>query len=248
MALLLAYIVVPIAVVTFQGFWDPFRGKPTLEWILGLFEKGYIAPLGASVCRVILNSLLLAALSSAIACPLAAVASFLRLQSRKVLDLLSVFPLIVSPLSIGLGYFILEAYFFEMPTLLKLSMLHALLALPLFYRAILGRWSLIPREVVEAAMVDGASRLKAFVSIELPLLSRAFILGISLSMASSLGELALILMLGSDFPTLSLAIYRLFSSHRIEEAKALGSILVVFTLLLFWLAERFASAEGEQHT
>ncbi|MFX8887246.1 hypothetical protein ABTM83_19375, partial [Acinetobacter baumannii] len=80
------------------------------------------------------------------------------------MDLLGLFPLMVSPVAVGLGY--LLAYPNLRGSLLLLLAAYALLAYPLLARALLPALRSLSPSLLEAARVLGATPLRAFLRVE----------------------------------------------------------------------------------
>jgi molybdate transport system permease protein len=102
-------------------------------------------------------------------------------------------------------------------------------ALPLVVR--FGRTALeaVDTTLVHAARTLGASPMRAFFTIRLPLAGRGIVAALMLAFARSLGDFGVTLMVAGDIPgetqTASLAIYDAIQAHQEEEA--LGMVLVL---------------------
>jgi len=93
---------------------------------------------------------------------------------------------------------------------------------------------------IEAATSLGAGRLKTFIKIELPQIKTGIVTAAIFSFAISMGEMnASIMLAPSNFVTIPLAIYQLIGSYNFYGACALGSILLLISLLSFKLIDNF---------
>ncbi|RKX78596.1 MAG: iron ABC transporter permease, partial [Spirochaetes bacterium] len=163
----------------------------------------------------------------------------------KLIDTMLFIPMGVSTVMLGLGYLILTN---SIPggkalRLAALAASHTIIALPFAYRIISGRLKLISRRIPQAARVSGASPLKSFFTVELPLARGALVTAAVFSLAISAGELnATIILAPPDFTTITLAIYRLIGSYDLFGACALGTVLIVISIISFLTLDKY----GEQ--
>jgi len=163
----------------------------------------------------------------------------------KIIEFMLFIPMGVSTVMLGLGYLILTN---SIPggkalRLAALAASHTIIALPFAYRIISGRLKLISRRIPQAARVSGASPLKSFFTVELPLARGALVTAAVFSLAISAGELnATIILAPPDFTTITLAIYRLIGSYDLFGACALGTVLIVISIISFLTLDKY----GEQ--
>jgi len=111
-------------------------------------------------------------------------------------------------------------------------------ALPIVIKS--GRAALegVDPTLVYAARTLGASRVRAFFSVELPLAARGIVAALMLAFARSLGDFGVTLMLAGDIPgetqTASLAIYDAIQGHRNADALSLAVILSAVAISLLY--------------
>lgn len=102
-------------------------------------------------------------------------------------------------------------------------------ALPLVVMASRAALEGVDQTLVRAARTLGASPLRAFLTVELPLAAPGVVAGLMLGFARALGDFGVTLMVAGDIPgetqTASLAIYDAIQANR--EGDALGMILVL---------------------
>lgn len=105
-------------------------------------------------------------------------------------------------------------------------------ALPLVVMASRAAFESVDKTLVAAARTLGAGRVRAFLTIEIPLAAPGIVAGLMLGFARSLGDFGVTLMVAGDIPgetqTASLAIYDAIAANR--EGDALGMILVLTAL------------------
>ena len=185
------------------------------------------------------NSLRFAFLAFLLALPLG-VAYGVAARGSPGLDLLGLLPLMVSPVAVGLGY--LLAYPGLRGSLLLLLGAYALLAYPLLARALLPALRSLPPSLLEAARVLGATPLRAFFRVELPLLLPALASGSALALSALLGEFGASLVLWRpEWTTLTLAIYERLGrpgEGPYREALALSALLAFLSAAFFYLLDR----------
>jgi thiamine transport system permease protein len=209
----------------------------------------FIPPLDA-----IRNSLTFAAATVVLAFGLGLLAAYSVLRSRgaaSLLDPLYLLPLATSAVTLGFGYILVMG---RPPLDLRTSPLlipiaHALVALPLVTRSVLPLLRDIKPNLREAAAALGASPLRAWREVDLPIVARALIVGAVFAFTISMGEFgATTLIARPESTTIPLAIYRLLGQPGLinyGQAMALSSILMTVSALAILLMERFRSGESE---
>jgi molybdate transport system permease protein len=96
----------------------------------------------------------------------------------------------------------------------------------------------VPRELQEAARNSGASELRTFLRVTLPLAKNGIAAGVMLSFAHTLGEFGVVLMLGGSIPgrtkVLSITLYDEVQNMDYAAAHAYSAVLlgVAFVLIL----------------
>ncbi|HLU10959.1 MAG TPA: hypothetical protein VK003_14910, partial [Oceanobacillus sp.] len=113
-------------------------------------------------------------------------------------------------------------------------------------RSILPSLRGIPPNVQGAARVLGASPLRVWRWIDLPLISRGFVVGATFAFTVSMGEFgASALIYRPDMPTIPIVIFRLLGqpgAANYGQALAMSTILMAVCALSFLLIERFRTA------
>jgi len=116
-------------------------------------------------------------------------------------------------------------------------------ALPFCIWTMKGYYDTIPVSLEEAALIDGASRLGAFVRVTLPLSAPALVITALFSFMTGWSEfmVARVLLPSSELATLPLGLESLASTYQTEWATyAAGSVLVCIpVVVLFLLLSRF---------
>ncbi|AWR85624.1 ABC transporter permease [Meiothermus taiwanensis] len=155
-------------------------------------------------------------------------------RGARWLDGLGLLPLMVSPVALGLGY--LLVYPGLRGSIGLLIGAYILLSYPLLTRALLPALQGLPRGVLEAARVLGASPWRRFIRVEWPLVRSSTVAGLALALAAILGEFGATLTLQRpEWATLSLAIYERLGrpgATPFYEAVVLAVVLMVLCSVL----------------
>jgi molybdate transport system permease protein len=97
--------------------------------------------------------------------------------------------------------------------------------------------------LVGAARTLGASPLRAFFTIELPLARGGVASGLTLGFARALGDFGLTLMIAGNLPGLTqtgaLAIYDALEAGREAEAGGMAAVMAALAIALIWVVNRF---------
>ena len=112
-----------------------------------------------------------------------------------------------------------------------IPMAHTLVALPFVVRGLFPAVSSIPPSYQQSAAVLGASPLKVFLLIDLPIIRRALLSSLVFSFTISLGEFGATSFLSRpEFPTIPVAIFRFLSQPgglNYGQAMAMATILML---------------------
>lgn len=205
-------------------------------------------------------SLLLAALTAAVLLPVGVVlARWLALtawRGKPLAEAALMLPLLLPPTVIGfyvlialgqgspvgawLGSQLNLRLVFSFEGLLLASVL---VNLPFMVQPIQRAFASLPHSLREAAWVSGLSHWQTFWKVELPLAWPGLVAGVALTVAHTLGEFGVVLMVGGSIPgetkTLSIAIYDRVQAFDMGAAHLMAFALVLFSLLA--LALVFAS-------
>ena len=252
----LAVFVVPIASMVLTSL--TAGGEVTLDHYLFLVERQrtgasyQVRPLPA-----VRNSLVFGGGTLLVAVPMGVVLAVLttrRFRGRAVVDALTMAPLAVSGIVVGLG--LLRGLVFGVEVLgtrvrvtgaVAIVAAHAVGAYPFVTRSVAPLlWNLDSR-LVESARSLGATRARALVGIELPLVAAGVVAGAAFAFAISIGEFdsTVVLAEGSASYTMPVALER-YLGRRLGPATAMGCVLLVVTGLSFVVIERFGDRYGGQ--
>jgi thiamine transport system permease protein len=167
-------------------------------------------------------------------------------RSRSLLGVLTMVPLGVSTVTLALGYLVIGSELGIDVSLAGIVLIHALISFPFSVRSIHGALSKLDPSLIEASLGMGASRLRTFIGIDLPLIKGGIAAAAVFSFALSLGELAAAYMLyGGDYVTIPIYIYRYIGGYRFGSAAAMGTVLMAVSAAAFLLIERAGSVFRE---
>lgn len=238
-----AYVVVGIAVlpqcyVTYTSFKNT-EGK---VFVSGYSLKSYLTAFG-KLGKSIQNTIVIPIMALVIIVLLAVLIAYLVVRRRNSLtnavDILSMIPYIVPGTVLGIA---LMLGFNKKPLLLSGTMMIMVVALvirrlPYTIRSSVASLQQIPMSIEEAAISLGASKMKAFFKVTVPMMTAGIVAGAILSWVTMISELstAIILYTGRT-KTLTVAIYTEVIRGNYGTAAALSTILTsltVLSLLLF---------------
>ncbi len=194
--------------------------------------------------RVSLTYAAVAVVVSLVVGGLAACAIAYARRGSAALDTASMLPLGTSAVTLGFGLLITFAVppFDLRGSWFMVPVGHALVAIPLVVRTVLPVLRAVDPRLREVAATLGSSPLRAWRTVDLPVLGRALGVGAGLAAAVSLGEFGATSFLArADAPTLPVQIGRLLSrpgEANVGQAAALSVVLVVLTALVVVAAER----------
>jgi thiamine transport system permease protein len=251
----LAVFVGPIASMILTSLTGP-QGGLTLDHYLFLLERQrtgasyQVRPLPA-----IWNSLRFGAGTLLVAVPMGVVLAVLttrKFRGRAAIDALAMAPLAVSGIVVGLG--LLRGLVFGTEVLgtriqvtgaLAVVAAHAVGAYPFVTRNVAPLLGNLDPSLVESARSLGASRVRALVDIELPLVAAGVVAGAAFAFAISVGEFdsTVVLAEGSTSYTMPVAVER-YLGRRLGPATAMGCLLLAVTSLSFVVIERFGGRYG----
>ena len=198
---------------------------------------------------IIWNSLRFAGATVAISMIVGTAAAYFLSRPRRrgtsSADALFMMPLGVSAVILGFGFLLA---FNRGPLDLRASWVviviaHSLVAYPFVIRSLLPVLRGMPVHFREAAAVLGASPTKIFFHVDLPIVSRALLVGATFAFAISMGEFgASLLLVRPELTTMPVAIFRLLSQPgetNLGQALAMSSLLMLVVALVFAAIERF---------
>ncbi len=196
------------------------------------------------------NSLLFGVATLAVAVPMGVVVSVVTTRAGRggaVVDALAMLPLAVSGVVFGIGLLrglvfgipLPGGWRFQLTGAGAIVAAHAVAAYPFVTRNVSPLLSTLDPAMVESARALGASRYRALVDVELPLVASGIVAGAAFAFAISIGEFSstVILAGGGDTYTMPVAVER-YLGRRSGPAIAMGTVLLVVTAASFVVVDR----------
>ncbi|SEW25909.1 ABC transporter permease [Natrinema salifodinae] len=196
------------------------------------------------------NSLLFGVATLAVAVPMGVVVSVVTARAGRwgaLVDTVAMLPLAVSGVVFGIGLLrglvfgisLPGGWQFQVTGTVAIVAAHAVAAYPFVTRNVSPLLSSLDPAMVESARALGASRYRALVDIELPLVASGIVAGAAFAFAISIGEFSstVILASGSDAYTMPVAVER-YLGRRSGPAIAMGTLLLVVTAASFVVVDR----------
>lgn len=181
--------------------------------------------------------------------PIAYWVSFSRWRWKFLIEAVVAMPLILPPTV--LGYYILIAISpnnpigklwvdifgaplpFSFPGLVIASVFYSL---PFAVQPFATAFESVDYKLIEAALALGASRLKTFLTVIIPVSVKGIVTGIVLSFAHTVGEFGVVLMIGGNIQgvtrTVSIDIYDNVQAMKFSEAATTSFFLLIFSFLV----------------
>ena len=213
----------------------------TFDWYRKLFDA-------EPVLRAARNSLVVALGSSLAATLLGTMVSILMLRykfrGQNILVALSVLPLVVPYVVLGVALLILFSALHIDRSLLTVGVAHTVVALPYTLLIISSRLAGFDASIEEAAMDLGADYPTTLRRILLPLIFPAMVSAWLTAFTVSFDEFALALFLSGTQPTFPVYLFsQLRFANRLPIMIALAVLLMIGTLTLVFVAERLRRRE-----
>jgi ABC-type spermidine/putrescine transport system permease subunit I len=246
--LLVAFLYAPIAILVAFSFNSspsvtfPLRGF-TLEWYRAFLANG--ALVGA-----LRTSALVAGLTSVVAVALGLPAAFAlarrRSRGRGLVGGILLAPLVIPYLVLGIALLVLFNAVGVPLSPITIAIGHVVLALPFSVLVLAPRLGRIDRALEEAAMDLGASPLRVFARVTMPLLTPAVISAALIAFTLSFDEYAVASFLAGDQVTYPIYLFsQLRFPNRLPQVLAVSTLVLLGSLVLVTAVE-VARARAER--
>ena len=248
----LAVMYIPILLVIIYSFnqsrltsvWGGF----TLYWYAELFKDRVMF-------EGLRNSLLLGFLASGLSAALGALGASgmarVRLSQsgggiHKTMEFISILPIMVPEIIMGMIFLAFFSLLAIPPGMFTLVIAHTAFCVPYPYLLVRARLAGLDKSYVEAARIMGASDLRAFYDITLPLVLPAVISGMLISFAMSFDDIIVSsFVAGVNTNTLPMVIYSRLKAGVTPKTNAMCTLIFGMTVILCltaaWLARRRTS-------
>src|SRR3989449_634513 len=217
-----------------------------LRYTLGYFER-VIVETPKYIVNSFLYSTLAVVLCVAIGVPIAWILARTRLPGRDTVDGLNTLILAIPGTAIGIAY--IRAFHFALPLVgrgltslwIILPLVLAIRRLPYTVRGSYASLLLVHRSMEEAAASVGATGVRSFRDVTLPLIWRGVLVGSLFSFMTSLQEASAVLFLSlGGWETIPVGIFAFYIAGSANEAAALGVILIAVATVSVLAINRIA--------
>ncbi|MGW8194093.1 MAG: ABC transporter permease [Desulforhopalus sp.] len=248
MALLL---LTPLAALVLQSFTS--KNGLTFGYYTALFTASSRSVFFVEPISAVYNSIGFALCAMLLAVILGLMASVFLVSGKghttsSLWDALIMLPLATSAVTLGFGYIIT----LNSPPLnlrdsfLLIPIAHCLVAFPFVVRCILPSLRQIPQTLRDAAALLGASPFHVLLRVDIPIVSRAILVGAVFAFSISMGEFgASAFLVRPHTPTMPVAIFRFLGQPgdvNYGQAMAMSTLLMLVTVSGFWLIGKFDTA------
>lgn len=233
-----AVLYLPIILVIVYSFneskissvWGGF----SLKWYETLFKD-------KAMFQALLNSIVLALSASVAAAVIGTLGAVgfqkVKMRTKGAVEYLSMLPIMIPEIILGMvfmAFFALLGLPFGMTTLI---LAHTTFCVPYVYMLVKARLVGMDKSLTEAAKDLGASELRVFVDITLPLLMPAILSGMLLSFAMSLDDVIIsVFVTGVNVNTLPIKVYTQIKTGVTPEINALCTLMLGATIVLVILS------------
>jgi molybdate transport system permease protein len=249
--IMLSLLVIPLLALLVRALADPRQTSVLLdEAVLSAVRLSLVTTGISMVCVILLGT------------PLAYAFARYNFPFKRILNVLVELPIVLPPVVAGLALLMafgrrgllgptLDSVGIALPfTPAAIVIAQVFVSAPFYIRAAQSRFESIPREIEEAASMDGASSWHIFGLITLPLSARALLTGLVLSWARALGEFGATILFAGNLQgrtqTMPLLVYGALERN-FNAALWTGLLLVVMAAatlgLVSWLGRRLANQE-----
>lgn len=206
----------------------------SLKWYETLFKD-------KAMFQALLNSIVLALSASVAAAVIGTLGAVgfqkVKMRTKGAVEYLSMLPIMIPEIILGMvfmTFFALLGLPFGMTTLI---LAHTTFCVPYVYMLVKARLVGMDKSLTEAAKDLGASELRVFVDITLPLLMPAILSGMLLSFAMSLDDVIIsVFVTGVNVNTLPIKVYTQIKTGVTPEINALCTLMLGATIVLVILS------------
>jgi putative spermidine/putrescine transport system permease protein len=166
-----------------------------------------------------------------------------RFPGRQLVDALINSPLIVPQVVLGMALLILFVQVGLASSLIGLGVLHVILTLPYTVRVLRASLMRFPQSLEDAAIIHGASPVKAFVRVTIPCIKPAMVAAAIFAFVTSFDNFTATQFLVWDRTTLPVEVYSYAMLETDPTVCAISTMLIVATTLVVLAVERWAGLE-----
>ena len=238
LGIITALLYLPILLMVIYSFnesklssvWSGF----SLKWYKALFQD-------SAMFEALSNSLILALSASFAAAIIGTLGAYgfsrIKMRSKSLIETISMLPIMTPEIILGMVFMVFFSLIglpFGMTTLI---LAHTAFCVPYVYMTVKARLVGMDKSLAEAARDLGASEVRVFFDITLPLLLPAILSGMLLSFAMSFDDVIIsIFVTGVTVNTLPIKIYTQIKTGVSPEINARCALMLTATAVLFLLS------------
>ncbi|MGO1769140.1 MAG: ABC transporter permease [Microbacterium sp.] len=238
--LICAFLVLPLLVVAISSFTSAsnFRFPPegfSLDWYAEVFaSREWLTSLGTSLLLAV--SVVPVVVLGTLGGYAIGAGSF---PGRRALSVVFLSPLAVPGIMIGLALLYQVQEIGMRGSVLGIWIAHLIVTFPFCVRVAAVSAASLDRRLVHAARTLGASRLRAFLTVTVPLMRPGIIAGTFLAAVISLGEVAVsVFVAGPDTTTVPVRIYSAVQVQLEPSVAAVSTILLLLSVVTIAVLDR----------
>jgi trehalose transport system permease protein len=215
---------------------DLFITEPTLQWWRGVIEGGTLVP-------PLIKSLTVATATTILAIVIASPASYVISRLRPAVRYTIVIGLLVTRMfpefSIGISVATRFASLGLLDDYVGVILAHLIGSLPFIAWILVGTFETVPRDLEEAAAIDGASRLKALVRVVFPLAMPGIAVASLFVWLYSWNEFLYARLLTTTQNTLPLQVFQAIDRGGKQQMATVAAVLTLPILFIVYFLQRY---------
>ena len=208
----------------------------TLQWWDRVIEGGELIP-------PLIKSLVVATVTTVLAIAIAAPAAYVISRLRPVVAYTIVLALLVTrmfpELTIGISVATWFARFGLLDTYLGLILAHLIGSLPFIAWILVGTFETVPRELEEAAQIDGASRMGTLIRVVFPVAAPGIAVASLFVWLYSWNEFLYARLLTTNQNTLPLQVFQAIDRGTVQQMATVAAVLTLPILLVVYFLQRY---------
>lgn len=213
-----------------SSVWDGF----SLKWYRELFAD-------KSMFTALINSIILAFSSSVLAAIIGTLGAIgmskTNFKANGIIGYISTLPIMIPEIILGMVFLVFFSLIGIPFGMTSLILAHTTFCVPYVFMLVKARLVGLDKSYVEAARDLGASELRAFKDITIPLISPAILSGMLLSFAMSFDDVIIsIFVTGASTNTLPIKIYTQLKTGVSPKINALCTLMFIATVLIVVLS------------
>jgi trehalose transport system permease protein len=208
----------------------------TLQWWDRVIEGGELIP-------PLIKSLVVATVTTVLAVAIAAPAAYVISRLRPVVAYTILLALLVTrmfpELTIGISVATWFAGFGLLDTYLGLILAHLIGSLPFIAWILVGTFETVPRDLEEAAEIDGASRMRTLIRVVFPLAAPGIAVAALFVWLYSWNEFLYARLLTTNQNTLPLQVFQAIDRGTVQQMATVAAVLTLPILLVVYFLQRY---------